>query len=119
MSPIWPMRSPRAPPAGSFRSRASAVLRSASCLLDWWLGTQKGEDGQNAPVVLRRGREIELVEDARDVFLDRPLGHDKVLRDCVVRAALGHQPQDLSLAFAQLGERIATPAPPDQMGDHL
>jgi hypothetical protein len=62
-------------------------------------------------VVLGIFGETELLEDLLDMGLDGSLGDDKVLRDCFVGASLGHERQNLALAWGQLGERVVQ-APP-------
>src|SRR5438876_391889 len=62
-----------------------------------WLGTQVGENRQHAPVILGRGRQAELGEDARHVLLDRTQRDHHSLGDRLIRAALGHQLQHLAL----------------------
>src|SRR5581483_12224963 len=72
-----------------------------------WLLPQVGQHGEDAAVVGGGGRESELAEDARDVFLDRPLGDDEALGDRGVRPSLRHQLEHLTLARRQLVERTA------------
>ena len=50
------------------------------------LRVQVGEHGEHAPVVLGGARKAKLLEDARHVLLDRPLGNDQALRDPLVRS---------------------------------
>ena len=45
------------------------------------LRVQVGENGEHAAVILRRGGEAKLREDARHVLLDRALGDDELLGD--------------------------------------
>jgi len=56
-------------------------------------------------MVVRRGLESELGEDDPDVSLDRSLGQTESVGDREVRAALGHQLEDLQLTRCQLVER--------------
>src|SRR5690348_17737709 len=79
-----------------------------------WLRTQEGQHGKHAPVVLRGVGEPELVEDAADVALDRSLAEEEPLADGRVRAPLGHQPEDLTLAGGEHAERFGEPAAVDQ-----
>src|SRR5215212_10695365 len=85
----------------------------------WRSRVQEGEHRQDAAVILHRGGEAELVEDAGHVLLDGPLADDELVGDRLVRAALRHQRQDLSLARRQLGQGVVTPAPPQQVGHDL
>src|SRR4051812_21489930 len=47
-------------------------------------GAQVGQARQHPPVVLLGRRQVQLGEDARDVLLDRALGHDELRGDRVV-----------------------------------
>src|SRR6185503_1060097 len=80
---------------------------------------EEREDGEHAAVVGVRRRQPELAEDVRDVLLDRALGDDEAVGDGVVRAALGHQPDDLSLARRELVEHAALAAAAEQLRDRL
>ena len=59
---------------------------------------QVGQHREDAAVVGLRGREAELLEDARDVLLDRADREHERVGDRRVRPALGHQLQHLELA---------------------
>ena len=70
-------------------SRPGAVLHARGDRLDGGArdrpalsGPEEGQHRQHAPVVLRRGREVQLAEDARHVLLDGPLGS----RSCARRS---------------------------------
>src|SRR5690242_7430885 len=54
-------------------------------------GPQEREHRQDAAVILVRGAQLELLEDARDVLLDRAGGHDHPVCDGLVGASFGHQ----------------------------
>src|SRR4051795_8666771 len=58
-------------------------------------GAQPREYGENAPVLVGGGMQVELRHDPGDVALDRAQVDDQVRRDGVVRAALRHQLEDL------------------------
>src|SRR6478735_2782907 len=68
---------------------------------------QVREDGEDAPVVVGRRDELELREDVRDVGFDGLRSEEESIADRLVRAALGHQPEDLVLALGQVVERDA------------
>ncbi len=70
-------------------------------------------------MVALRGRQPELLEDARDVLLDRADGEHELLGDAGVRAALGHQPEHLELARRQPLERAACASPREELRDDL
>ena len=65
------------------------------------------------------GREAELGEDRADVLLDGPLGDDEPRGDRAVRAALGHQREHLTLARAEIVERVAAAGAGEELADHL
>ena len=67
---------------------------------------EEREHGEDAPVIVLDGRKAELGEDARNVLLDRAQGDEQALRDCLVGAPLGHQPDHLALTGRQLLERV-------------
>src|SRR3954447_20370596 len=79
---------------------------------------QKCQDGQDPAMVVARGSQVELREDARDVLLDRPQGDEHALSDRLVRAALGHQLEHLALAWCQRIERVVRAMAPDELADH-
>src|SRR3954463_3029153 len=66
--------------------------------------------------------QAELLEDPRDVRLDRRLAEEELPRDLGVRAAAGEQAQDVDLARRQLGqlgrEPVAHRRPPRVLLDH-
>src|SRR5690348_11251287 len=73
-------------------------------------GAQVAQNSQDAAVILGRGRQLQLPEDARHVLLHGALGDHHLLGDRVVGAALGHQLEHLALARAELVERVLTAA---------
>ena len=73
------------------------------------------EHGEHATVVVRGRRQPELREDARDVLLDGAERDEQALRDRLVGAALGHQPEHLALAGGQLVERVVGALAPDEL----
>jgi hypothetical protein len=75
------------------------------------------EHGEHAPVILDGAAESELLEDVRDVLLDRARGDDERVGDRLVGAALGHQPEHLLLARAQHLERARAALARDQQPD--
>src|SRR5580704_2074264 len=83
---------------GTLARRADSPARS----LRRGAGPQIREDGEHAPVILVGGGEVELHEDVADVRVDRLLGEDELLRDRVVRLALGDQREDLAFTVAEL-----------------
>jgi hypothetical protein len=70
-------------------------------------------------VVVGRGRELQLGEDAGYVGLDRLGRYEEAIADGLVGAALGHEREDLALAIGQLIERAAGTAPVDEQGHDL
>src|SRR6185312_5659165 len=99
-----------APPALSQAASWPPVVRLTG-------GLQVSQNGEHTPVILCGGREPELREDARHVLFDGTEGDHHLLRDRLVRPALGHRLQHLALARGQLLERIVTPASPDELRD--
>src|SRR5829696_6994987 len=81
------------------------------------LAAQVGENCEHAPVVFRRRREPQLPEDARHVLLDRTERDHETLGDRLVRLALRHQLEHLTLAWCQILERIVPAAAPDELRD--
>lgn len=61
--------------------------------------------------------QIELGENAADMLLDRALGDPQLPSDARVGAALGHQRQYLSLAWAEPGQWVISVACSNQFGD--
>src|SRR3954452_4027825 len=110
------LRLPGEPRCGQRVSRGCGQPHPAPLALR---AAQEGEDGEHAPVVLARGSEAQLPEDARHVLLDRALGHDHTLRDGRIRAALRHQAEHLALARRELAERVGAAAPADELRDDL
>src|SRR5215217_2705756 len=81
------------------------------------LRAQVGENGEHAAVILGRGGQAKLREDARHVLLDGAVGDDELLGDPGVGAALGHEAEDLTLPRRELVDRIVPPPPPDELRD--
>src|SRR5689334_14476204 len=74
-------------------------------------------DREDAPVVLRAAREIELAEDVGDVGLDRALAQVQALGYPHVGAALGHQREHLALARGERRESLLrAQQPADDLG---
>src|SRR6185437_12323345 len=63
-----------------------------------------------AVVVVGRG-EVELGEDRRAVLADRLVRDEQALRDRAVRAAFGHEGEDLALTGGQTGDGLVAGAP--------
>jgi hypothetical protein len=76
------------------------------------------EHGEHPTVVVRAGGQAELRVDARHVLLDGAKRDEEPLRDRLVRAALGHQLEHLSLARRQLVERVVSPLAADELAHH-
>jgi hypothetical protein len=68
-------------------------------------------------VILVRGGQAELAEDARHVLLDCAERDHHLVRDRLVRAALRHQLEHLALARGQILERVVAPSSTDELGD--
>src|SRR6266536_2141636 len=105
--PTEPKRS-----AGRSRSRArcAAAPRSPSgcpSRREQLLRTEKRDHGQNPAMIVRRVRELQLLEDVPHVLLDGAVGDPEAPRDAGVRPALGHESQNVALARRQPLERIA------------
>ena len=62
---------------------------------------EKSEDRQHPPVLGFALRQVELGQDAADVFFDGALGDEDPAGDAGIGGALGHQGQDLALAHRQ------------------
>src|SRR5687768_15580696 len=94
------------------------------CLYQRGAGTrpsalQVGKDGEH-PAVVRVGLgEAELAEDALDVLLDGAVGDEEGAGDRAVRAALGHEGEDLALARGEGGEPAVAPAAGEELADDL
>src|SRR5262249_53824404 len=86
--------------------RALAHLPRPSSPKGRSLSLQVREHGEHAPVVLRRVFDAELREGAPDVRLDRLRAEPQRSADPLVRAALGDQGEDLSLARRERLDRI-------------
>ena len=69
-------------------------------------------------MIVGRGLQTKLEEDAPDVGLDRAVGQEQLLRDRPIRSTLRHQREDLALACRELVQWILMPSPADQEGDH-
>ena len=95
------------PHGGTTVSRATCRSRREPLLR-----TEEGDHGQNAAMIVRRVRELQLLEDVPHMLLDGALGEPENPRDPGVRAPLRHQRQDLTLARRQPLERIARPRAP-------
>jgi hypothetical protein len=68
-------------------------------------------------VVLGRGRQPQLHEDARDVFLDRAKRDEQPLGDRLIRTSLGHQLEHLALARGEVADRVVAAVPADELAD--
>ena len=68
-------------------------------------------------MILGRGGQPQLREDARYVLFDGALGDHELFRDARVGAALGHEPEHLALARGELVDGIVAPASADELGD--
>src|SRR5205085_10030078 len=69
--------------------------------------------------VVRRLGEPELREDAVHVALDGLRTEEELLADPLVRASLGHQAENLSLAWAEPLERVMLAPPAEELRNHL
>ena len=67
---------------------------------------RKRQHREHAPVVLGRGRQAELREDARHVLLDGTRRDEEPLADRVVGTSLGHQLEHLALAGREPLDRV-------------
>src|SRR4051794_40246760 len=79
---------------------------------------QEREHGEDASVIVSRGGQIELLEDAAHVLFDGVLGDDELFGDALVRASLGHQREHLALTRRELVEWSGSAAT-DESGDDL
>ena len=64
-----------------------------------------------------RDGEPKLLEDARYVLLDAPIGQEDAGRDRRVRQSFGHQLEHLSFSGTQLADWIVTASPADELRD--
>jgi putative ABC transport system permease protein len=85
--------------AAAARRKPSAGPAGAAARLE------EGEDRADPPVAFPLLDEAELLEDAGDVLLDRPLAHVERARDRGVAAARGHLLQHLAFALGQPRQR--------------
>src|SRR5690242_6209904 len=72
-----------------------------------------------AAMVLAGLLQPQLVEDARDVPLDRRRGDDERVGDPAVRAALGHQRDDVPFTWREVVERAVVALAADHARDDL
>src|SRR6188508_1161816 len=100
-------------------SRRSASSSDARPELGRLPLAEVGEHRQHAAVVLARLFERELREDPSHVALDRLRVEHEALGDALVRAALGHEAQDLALSRRQLVERAVGAGPSEEPRDDL
>src|SRR3954462_1073599 len=84
---------PPSPLTDLYRSSLLELGRSAA---------QVGEDGQDTAVVVGRWQQLEFREYVGDVGFDRLRGEEEPIADRLVRASLGHQCENLTLAFGQV-----------------
>src|SRR4051794_1037180 len=94
---------------GSWRRRPCPSTRSADCWPHTLAGVEEGEHREHPPVVRVGLRQAQLGQDAVHVLFDGRLGDPQLVDDAGIGPALGHQREDLALARAELGERIAAP----------
>ena len=73
-------------------------------------GFEEPENRQHPPVLGCALRQVELGQDAADVFLDRALGDEDPAGDTRVGRALGHEGEHVALARRQDIERITAGA---------
>src|SRR5215813_6887173 len=95
--------------------RGSLTIRPEDC--GTALRAQKGEHGENAPVVLGRRRQAELAEDVGHVLLDCSRRDEEQLADRLVRAALGHELEYLALARREPLNRVVAAVAADEFRD--
>jgi hypothetical protein len=79
---------------------------------------QKGEDGEDSPVVLGSRDQLQLREDRSDVALDGPWIHGQAVGNRGIGSTLGHQPQDVALAARELVEWRVAASPSQEASDH-
>ena len=84
------------------RIRACAACRRTARMLR----AEVGEHREHAAVLVGRGRQPELAEDAVDVRVDRLLAEEEAPADRGVRMALGDQAEQLALARRQLRQPV-------------
>jgi hypothetical protein len=70
-----------------------------------------------AAVVLVGLVQVQLDQDAADVFLDGAVGDEEPSCDAGVGASFGHQREHLALPAAERGERVLAPAGAHQLLD--
>src|SRR6266567_6170915 len=80
-------------------------------------GTEIGEDGEYAPVIVGCECEVKLLEDAVHVRLDRLGAEEELLADALVGAAFGHQAEYLAFACGEFAERPLVAATAEQLAD--
>jgi len=68
-------------------------------------------------VIVRRVRELQLLKDVPHMLLGQCLGDPEDVRYAGVRAALGHEGEDVALARRQPFERVADPPRPHELLD--
>src|SRR5690348_18345226 len=112
---------PASPTAGCLLPRSRAVAgtgaeRRRACLLGS-AGFEEGDRGEDTTVVIVGLVQVQLDEDAADVFLDGAVGDEEAPRYAGVGASFGHQGEHLALPGAERGERVLAPAGGHQLLD--
>src|SRR6188472_1073854 len=103
--------------SGTLRHSRHVGFGKPHAMRNAWLGAQEREDREHPAVVVGRGRQAELREDARHVLLHGAKGDEEALGDRLVRAALGHQLEYLPLARGELLERVVTALAANELAD--
>src|SRR5207302_29988 len=96
----------------SFETRSNDARPAAGSV-----GVEKGDDGEDAAVVLLGLLQVELGQDAAYVLLDRAFADEELAGDSGVGATLGHERQHLPLAGGEPGEGIVDPVGRDELVD--
>src|SRR5690349_24185439 len=99
---------------GFRRSAGASALRLAGIPLQL-AGFEEPENRQHPPVLGCALRQVELGQDAADVFLDRALGDEDPAGDARVGRALGHEGEHVAFTRRQDIEWITPPASPDEL----
>src|SRR3954470_22175967 len=83
------------------------------------LRAQELENSEHAARILPCCRQSQLLEDLRDVLLDRAHRDDERVGDALVRAARGHELEYLPLSRGQPGDRVVESLPLEQHRHNL
>jgi hypothetical protein len=105
--------------AAIINRRRSRPRRPDGAWSTWCGGPQPGQDGQDAPVVVRRRLQMQFGQQGRDVALDGLLGESQVPGDGGVGTAFGHVREDLAFPGGEPVEQVGVPAPGEQPYDDV